>query len=101
MAADPTVQTMWTRRCRCRVVQHVGEVKIHRPADSTAAETRCNRRSKLKPSHLQWLRAALICRNYEFLDNSWENGVYTSVFTSLGNRLPTTLRFGRGSVRQS
>src|SRR5215467_6113809 len=25
--------------------------------------------------HLQWLRAALICRNYEFLDNSWENSV--------------------------
>ena len=31
------------------VVQHVGEVKIYRPADSTAAETRCNGRSKLKP----------------------------------------------------
>jgi hypothetical protein len=38
------------------------------PADSTGAETRCNRRSKLKPCHLQWLRAALICRSYEFLD---------------------------------
>src|SRR6516162_4292031 len=31
------------------VVQHVDEVKIHRPADSTAAETSCNGRSKLKP----------------------------------------------------
>src|SRR5580658_562267 len=37
-------------------------------ADSTAAETLRNRRSKLKPLHLQWLRAALICRNYGFLD---------------------------------
>src|SRR5580704_6038056 len=37
-------------------------------ADSTAAETQCNRRSKLKPFHLQWLRAALICRNYGFPD---------------------------------
>jgi hypothetical protein len=36
---------------------------------------------------LQWLRAALLCRNYEFLDDSWENSVYASVFTSLGNRL--------------
>jgi|SRR5260370_39056721 hypothetical protein len=25
-------------------------------------------RTKLKPCHLQWLRAALLCRNYEFLD---------------------------------
>ena len=41
--------------------------------------TRRNRRSKLKPFHLQWLSAALICRNYEFLDASLENSVYTSV----------------------
>jgi hypothetical protein len=37
--------------------------------------------------HLQWLRAALNCRNYEFLD-SWENSVYTSV-----------LKLGNGDVR--
>jgi hypothetical protein len=96
MAADPTVQTMWTSRCRCHVIQHVDEVKIHRPADSTAAETPRNRRSKRKPCYLQLLRVALICRNYEFLDDSRENSVYTSAFRSLGNHLPTTSGFGRG-----
>ena len=40
---------------------------------------RCNRRSKLKPCHLQWLKAALICRSYEFLDDSFEDSAHTSV----------------------
>src|SRR4029077_12048689 len=37
----------------------------------------CNQRSKLKPFHLQWLRAVLLCQNYEFLDVCSENSVYT------------------------
>ena len=32
--------------------------------------------------HLQSLRATLICRNYEFLDDSLENSVHTSVLKS-------------------
>jgi hypothetical protein len=54
------------------------------PPDSTAGETRCNRRSKLKTFHLQWLRAALICRNYEFLDDSWEKS-FCLKFGSFGS----------------
>ena len=111
MAADPTIQTIWTRHCRCRAdrssprssrePQSTICSSVHSEADSTSAETRCNRRSKLKPCHLQWFRAAFICRNYEFLDDSWQNSVYTSVFTSLCNCLQTTFGFGCGSVRQS
>src|SRR6516225_7805587 len=38
---------------------------------NAGAETHCNRRSKTHTLYLQRLRAALICRNYEFLDDSW------------------------------
>ena len=64
-----------------------GSVKIYRPADSTATETRCNRRSKLKPCHLQWLKAALLCRNYEFLDKrslSDLNNALMAAFARIG-----------------
>ena len=43
------VVSVEARISRLHVVQHVREVRIHRPADSTAAETHRNRRSKLKP----------------------------------------------------
>ena len=63
MAADPTVQTMWTRRCGCRVVQHVGEVKNTSPrADFTPAETQSQPKVQTQTLYLQWLRTALICR---------------------------------------
>jgi len=39
MAADPTVQTIWTRDAAAVWFSTFGEVKIYRPADSTAAET--------------------------------------------------------------
>jgi hypothetical protein len=38
--------------------------------DSKADETPSQPEVQTQTLHLQWLRAALICRNYEFLDSA-------------------------------
>ena len=50
------------------------------PRTLPAAETHRNRRSKLKPC----ICSGLGQRNYEFVDDSWENSAYTSVLNISG-----------------
>jgi hypothetical protein len=83
MAADPRFRPVGRADATAVWFSALVKSKCIAPADSTAAETRCNRKSKLKAFHLQWLRAALICRNYEFLDDSWEKS-FCLKFGSLG-----------------
>ena len=69
---EPELKILRAGSFGCMWFSTLVKSKYIAPADSTAAETHCNRRSKRKPCICSGLSAALIRRNYEFVDDSWE-----------------------------